>query len=260
MNKKLLLLLALMPFIGFTQFTQNFDAGTTIPAGWSVINGGDTGTWIIVDFSSSTTIAANSGTNAAAIGYGSTAHADYLVTPSISVIAGVSDNLSFWGRSRDASYPETISVRISTTTPTAAAFTNVLAASIAPASGTAFYQYQYDLSAYVGQTIYIGFYSSTTDMFYFDLDDVVVSGILSNENFTSSKLNVYPNPAQNILNINYNEVINRVEIFNILGQSVIAKNINAIETSIDLSELTSGTYIANIIANDGVKTVKIIKE
>lgn len=171
MRKKLLLALFAIPIIANAQFFQNFDASTTLPAGWTALNGGDTNTWAIVDYTGGT-ISAYSGTNTASIGYGSTAHDDYLVTPAITVTAGVSDFLSFYARSRDPLYPETISVKVSTTTPTAAAFTNTLAASVAPASGASFYRYTYDLSAYVGQTIYIGFYSSTTDMFFFDIDDV----------------------------------------------------------------------------------------
>jgi len=171
MRQKLLLALFAIPIIANAQFFQNFDAATALPAGWTALNGGDTNTWAIVDYTGGS-INAYSGTNTASIAYGSSAHDDYLVTPAITVTAGVSDFLSFYARSRDPLYPETISVKVSTTTPTAAAFTNTLAASVAPASGAGFYKYSYDLSAYVGQTIYVGFYSSTTDMFFFDIDDV----------------------------------------------------------------------------------------
>lgn len=179
MMKRLLLMLAFVPFISHGQFLQNFDGGTTIPAGWTVVNGGDTGTWVIVNFTGATGISAHSGTNAAAIGYGSTAHDDYLVTPAVTVTAGVSDFLTFWARSRDPLYPETISVKVSTTGTAAADFTATLDANVAPASGANFFKYQYDLTAYVGQTIYIGFHSTTTDMFYFDLDDVEVTALPS---------------------------------------------------------------------------------
>lgn len=176
MRKKLLLALLAIPLIANAQFFQNFDAGTTLPTGWTALNGGDANTWSIVNYTGGS-ISAYSGTNTASIGYSSAAHSDYLVTPAITVTAGTSDFLSFYARSRDPQYPETISVKISTTTPTAAAFTTTLAASVAPASGANFYRYTYNLSAYVGQTIYIGFYSATTDMFYFDLDDISVSAI-----------------------------------------------------------------------------------
>ncbi|MBL1222357.1 choice-of-anchor J domain-containing protein [Chryseobacterium sp. L7] len=171
MRKKLLLALFAIPIIANAQFFQNFDAGTTVPAGWTVLNSGDTNTWSVVNYTGGTATA-YSGTNTMSIGYSSQAHNDHLVTPAITVTAGVSDFLSFFARSRDPLYPETISLKVSTTTPTAAAFTNTLAASVAPASGTNFYRFSYDLSAYVGQTIYVSFHSTTTDMFFFDIDDV----------------------------------------------------------------------------------------
>jgi len=173
MKKQLLLALFAIPIIANAQFFQNFDASASLPTGWTAINGGDANTWSIVDYTSGD-ITAYSGGRTASLRFGSDAHDDYLVTPAITVTAAVSDYLSFYARSRDPLYPETISLKISTTTPTAGAFTNTLAATVAPSSGANFYRYSYDLSAYIGQTIYIGFYSSTTDLFYFDLDDVFV--------------------------------------------------------------------------------------
>lgn len=193
MKKQLLLGLFAIPLIVNAQFFQNFDSSNAIPTGWTALNGGDGNTWEIIEYTTSD-IMAYSGTRTASLRYGSSAHDDYLVTPAITVTAGLSDFLSFYARSRDSDYPETISLKISTTTPTADAFTDTLAASVAPASGADFYRYSYDLSAYIGQTIYIGFYSSTTDLFYIDIDDVfngaipacdvpssiVVNGVTSN--------------------------------------------------------------------------------
>lgn len=174
--KKILLLLLLISNYTFGQFSESFE-GTAIPTGWTVIAGGDAGqTWALADLSSSTNLQAQNGTKVFAIMYGSTAHNDYLVTPQFTVVAGTSDKLTFWGRSRDPNYPETISVKASTTTATAAAMTTVLAASIAPASGANFVKYTIDLSALVGSSIYVGFHSTTTDKFYFDIDNVVVGG------------------------------------------------------------------------------------
>lgn len=155
------------------QFTESFEAAA-LPASWTVLNGGDANTWLAIDLSASTTISGHTGTHVAGIVYTTpTAHDDYLITPAITVTSGVNDRFSFWARSRDPLYPEVIDLKLSTTTPTAAAFTTVLQAGIAPLGGVTFYKYTYDLSAYVGQTVYIGFYSSTADQFIFDLDDVV---------------------------------------------------------------------------------------
>lgn len=180
MKKLLLLFVIAITGQSFGQFSQSFEGSTTTPAGWAVIAGGDaTETWEITDLATSATIQAQNGTNVFSINYGATAHNDYLVTPQFTVTAGVSDKLTFWGRSRDANYPETISVKASTTTATAPAFTTVLAASIAPASGTTFYKYTIDLTALVGQTIYVGFHSTTTDQFVFDVDNVVLGSIVA---------------------------------------------------------------------------------
>ena len=74
------------------QFSQNFDSGTAIPAGWSVINGGDTNTWT----NGPSLGTAHSGANVAQILYSATAHNDYLVSPQINVVAGVNDRVTFW--------------------------------------------------------------------------------------------------------------------------------------------------------------------
>lgn len=169
--KKITFLVAL--FLTFfnqanAQFNEGFEAG--IPATWTVIDGGDAGnTWVqFLD-----PIFVISGTASAAITYGATAHDDYLITPAIAVTVGVNDRFSFKARSFDAAYPEQFDLKVSTTTPTAAAFTTTLA-TIAPNSAlTVATDYSFDLSAYAGQVIYIGMHSTTTDMWRISVDDVV---------------------------------------------------------------------------------------
>jgi len=179
--KKILLLLAIFATgQNFAQFSQSFEGSTTTPAGWTVIAGGDAAeTWEVTDLSTSNAIQAQNGTNVFSINYGATAHNDFLVTPQFTVVAGVSDKLTFWGRSRDPLYPETIAVKASSTTATAAAFTTVLQASIAPVSGSTFYKYTIDLANYAGQTLYVGFQSTTTDQFVFDIDNVVLGSTVA---------------------------------------------------------------------------------
>lgn len=174
--KKLLLILLFITISTQAQISESFEGGTTVPTGWTVISGGDTNTWAGTDLATSTTIQAQNGTKVFSILYGATAHDDYLVTPQFDAIAGTTDVLTFWARSRDAAYPETIDVVLSTTTATAGAFTVTLLANVAPVSGTAFYKYTVDLSAYLNQPIYIGFHSTTTDQFAFDIDNVVIGG------------------------------------------------------------------------------------
>lgn len=177
MKKITLLIAILFSAVAFAQFSEDFEGSAGLPSGWTAVNGGDANTWRIIDLSDLGVVTAHSGVNVVGIDYHRNAHDDYLVTPAITVTAGVNDYFSFWGRSREPLHPETIDVKLSATGTAAANFNVTLLTAVAPPSGLVFYKYSIDLSAYVGQTVYIGFYSATTNQFYFDIDDVV-SGAL----------------------------------------------------------------------------------
>jgi hypothetical protein len=157
---------------GSAQFLENFDAGITIPAGWSVITGGDANTWQV---STPGTGTAHSGTNVARIYYSAAAHDDYLVTPQFTVTAGVSNRLSLWARNRSASFPEPFDILISTTGNAAADFTTTIAPAVSPP--ITWTKYTYDLSTYVGQSVYIAFHSITTNQFQLYLDDIAIDTV-----------------------------------------------------------------------------------
>lgn len=170
MKKTLLLFGFFFAFLNTitAQFTQTFDSGTAIPPGWSVINGGDTNTWTIGPPASGT---AHSGSNVAQILYSATAHNDYLVSPQINIVAGVNDRVTFWILNANSSYPEHFNVKISTTTATTTGLTTTLVPdTVAPSTWT---KVAINLSAYVGQNIYIGIHSTSTDMFRLSIDDFV---------------------------------------------------------------------------------------
>jgi hypothetical protein len=155
----------------FAQFSENFDADVTLPAGWSVINGGDANTWEIAAPGSGGP--SHSGTNVASIGYDSTtAHDDYLITPQFTVNAGVSNHLNLWAQSRSTFFQETFDVLLSTTGTNATDFTEVIATGVAP--GTAWQEFSYALSTYEGQSVYVAFKSTTIDQWELYIDDVVI--------------------------------------------------------------------------------------
>lgn len=75
-------------------------------------------------------------------------------------------------------------------------------------------------------------------------------------------IKTYPNPFVNQLTIEANNPIQKVEIYNLLGQKVkIIEINNPIENliTIDLSELAQGNYMAKIYTDVYVKSNKIIK-
>ena len=83
---------------------------------------------------------------------------------------------------------------------------------------------------------------------------------LSNDAFNTSNFSYYPNPVKNTLNLSYTQNISNVAIFNLLGQKVVSKVVNANQSQIDMSELPTGAYLVKVTADNQVKTIKVIKE
>lgn len=261
MKKILLSAIVMLPILLSAQFSQGFETAG-IPVGWTVINGGDTGTWIQATLPTTGTIHPHTGTGEAAIIFGSAAHDDHLVSPAITVTAGVNTSFSFWARSRDPTYPETIALKLSTTTPTAAAFTTTLINSVAPASGMTFYKYTVNLESYLGQTVYISFYSTTTDMFIFDIDDVESTTTLStNDDAKKLDMSFYPNPVKDVLTIKHQDSkITNVQVFSLDGRKMSEVSNHANDVKIDMKSLPKGTYIVKTKTSNGETSLKIIKD
>lgn len=88
----------------------------------------------------------------------------------------------------------------------------------------------------------------------------VIAGIdLSTDTFETNQLQYYPNPVGAVLNLRFSEAINSITVYNLLGQQVFRANPNTNETKIDVSSLTSGTYIMKVVSGNNSKIVKIIK-
>jgi hypothetical protein len=89
---------------------------------------------------------------------------------------------------------------------------------------------------------------------------VTVSITLSTATNEINNLVVYPNPVENQLNISANELITKIEVYDILGQLIksITNNSNRIQA--DFSELSSATYILRVYSEQKVQTIKMIKK
>ena len=82
---------------------------------------------------------------------------------------------------------------------------------------------------------------------------------LNNETFIIDKeITIYPNPANEILNIKNNERIKNVTIYDILGKVVLEKNVDF--EQINISNLISGLYLVKISTESETVVKKIIKE
>jgi hypothetical protein len=89
---------------------------------------------------------------------------------------------------------------------------------------------------------------------------VTVQNVLSTVSFDTTSFKTYPNPVKDILNLSYNKNISNVSIRNLLGQEVMSKVINTNQSQINLSNLSSGTYLVKVTVDGLVKTIKVVKE
>ena len=89
---------------------------------------------------------------------------------------------------------------------------------------------------------------------------VTVSITLSAESFEIENLTFYPNPVENQLNITASDMITKIEVYNLIGQQIksISNHSNIIQ--IDLSELSSSTYIIKVYSEQKNQTIKVIKK
>ncbi len=157
---------------------------------------------------------------------------DWMISPQVTVMAG--DQVSFWARSYVADYGlERFKVGVSTTGTAPADFTIISGANYisAPVEWTA---YNYDLSSYAGQQVYVGIQCISNDAFIFFVDDFAIGAVpvavasVNTENDAADlvKMNL---ETQNIGMLKANE----------LKQYNPATGVVSIQPSIDLSSVVT---------------------
>ena len=104
---------------------------------------------------------------------------DYMVTPAITLTA---DNVLFYdAKAQDPSYPDGYELRISTTVPTVAGLlANPSLFTIAGENAT-WTRRSVSLSAYAGQTVYLGWRNNSNDQFVLCVDNVLIDKVFAND-------------------------------------------------------------------------------
>lgn len=97
-----------------------------------------------------------------------------------------------------------------------------------------------------------------------NVDDFVINGTLSNQNFEMNNVVVYPNPSKGIFNISLGNIQpTAIDVYDLTGKVILSKSAiqsSNIETSIDLSNAATGIYFVKISANNQSTVKRIIKE
>lgn len=130
--------------------------------------------------------------------------------------------------------------------------------------------YYYDLSGAQFQNVttpitfrlYVWNAASATNQYGIDFFTFfgTVSATASTPGFEPHALKYYPNPVKDIFTLSHTPDITDIAVYNMLGQQVLSRTVNAAEATIDMSHLNAGTYFVKVSSAGGKKNIKVIKQ
>ena len=233
---------------------MGFEASDNLE-GWKFIDANNDGSpWLWAP----TSTLGNNGSGLAAYEYNTTNNADdWLVTTCLDLDASKTYQVSFYYAARSASYEEAMDVFIGTTQEAAGLTTQL--ADLPSITNESYQQHGANFTVSTSGVYYIGFHAkSQADKWLLMLDDVAVTEVTGIEQSKEQSLSVFPNPANDFVNINAtNDVVKSVRVYNTLGQLVLSNTYNMANVNMNIASLTAGMYMLQIETENGVKTQKL---
>lgn len=95
---------------------------------------------------------------------------------------------------------------------------------------------------------------------YYDNLYLYRAATLGTTNFEKTNIKIYPNPVKNTLTIEAKGSINKLSVFNILGQEVMVSSPKTNTTTLQTNSLQKGVYIVKTDIDGTISTSKIVKE
>ena len=91
-------------------------------------------------------------------------------------------------------------------------------------------------------------------------DDIELAAPLSIGDTVLSTVVSFPNPVKTIWNVQAQETITDITIYNLFGQKILSISPNMSDVSLNMSEMRTGVYLAHVYSDKGTKIIKILKE
>jgi hypothetical protein len=194
----------------------------------------------------------------------------WLITPEMNTTVGTEYTLSFdygatiWNQTTPTAMGSDDFVKVVISTNNGVTWTQIHEFTAASTVSNSSQEYNYEFVATASEVKFAliasdGTTDDTQDYDFF-VDNVSLEVLLSSIDFTKNSFTAYPNPVKGNLTIRNTETIHNVTVFNLLGQQMLVKNINATEGQIDMSYLAAGTYLVKVSNGQNVQTIKVIKE
>lgn len=173
---------------------------------------------------------------------------DWMISPRL-LSAGT---FSFWAKSYTTQYGmERFKVLTSTTDNQPSSFTAITTGSYVTVD-TAWTQFTYTIPA---SAKYVAIQCVSNDAFIFLVDDVQYTGTVAVEE-TVVETSVFPNPASDFVTLSTIENINKIEVFNLVGQLVYTSTPDNNKVMVNVNNFPNGVYVARIHTATGVSNQK----
>jgi hypothetical protein len=89
-------------------------------------------------------------------------------------------------------------------------------------------------------------------------NSVTVDVITGVEEYLADAINVYPNPATDVVNVKSDVQINSVKVYNYAGQVIVNEEVNSMMYQLNSSQYQSGIYFFQIETDEGTISKRII--
>jgi hypothetical protein len=87
---------------------------------------------------------------------------------------------------------------------------------------------------------------------------IVVSVCIGINEANVASLSIYPNPSTGVFTIDFGSVSkSSVEVFNVVGSRVVAKEFNSQSAKLDMTGFDAGIYFIKVSTNNGQVTKKV---
>lgn len=134
-----------------------------------------------------------------------------------------------------------------------------------PVEDTGFYNYIAAIpETYLGAPeLYIiveGLTENGSDSYALGVDDFIVQSELGVQHPEKVTLRYFPNPVGSQLTIDASQDMTRVEVYNLLGQKILAHDASGRSMKLDVTPLAAGQYIVKVLTEFASESIKVIKK
>ena len=80
------------------------------------------------------------------------------------------------------------------------------------------------------------------------------------DNHMNEKISMFPNPAISSVNFTAPNRIDKVNLYNILGQKVLSQDGKASKLEMDISSISAGIYFAEVSTEGKTQMLRLVKD